>query len=82
MFRFNAKKGFYIYPESDSAVNPSLQMYLNEGTTFEQNVNHQEDIVITKLGLIIPQRTDLTYSEFYRAMQSNENRLIQSILNE
>jgi len=82
MFRFNAKKGFYIYPESDSEVNPSLQMYLNEGTTFEQNVNHQEDIVITKLGLIIPQRTDLTYSEFYRAMQSNENRLIKSILNE
>ncbi|MCM6834216.1 McrC family protein [Leuconostoc mesenteroides] len=46
MFRFNAKMGFYIYPanNNESESDPESKMYLNEGTTFENNVKHQEDI--------------------------------------
>ncbi len=82
MFRFNAKKGGYIYPannkESESV--PESKMYLNEGTTFENNVKHKEDIIITKLGLMIPKSKDLTYSEFSQEMKLNETQLVNSIM--
>ena len=55
-------------------------MYLNEGTTFENNVKHQEDIIITKLGLMIPDNKDLTYSEFSQEMKLNETQLVNSII--
>ncbi|WP_419426717.1 5-methylcytosine restriction system specificity protein McrC [Leuconostoc mesenteroides] len=84
MFRFNAKKGFYIYPANNKESEPASEskMYLNEGTTFEQNVKHQEDIIITKLGLMIPKGKDLTYSEFSQEMKLNETQLVKSIIND
>ena len=84
MFRFNAKKGFYIYPANNKESEPASEskMYLNEGTTFEQNVKHQEDIIITKLGLIVPDNKDLTYSEFSQEMKLNETQLVKSIIND
>ena len=82
MFRFNAKKGSYIYPanNNESESDPESKMYLNEGTTFENNVKHKEDIIITKLGLLIPKSKDLTYSEFYQEMKLNETQLVNSIM--
>lgn len=80
MFRFNAKMGFYIYPANNNESNPESKMYLNEGTTFENNVKHKEDIIITKLGLIIPKSKDLTYSEFSQEMKLNETQLVKSII--
>ncbi|MGO3530354.1 MAG: hypothetical protein ACTINQ_08220 [Leuconostoc mesenteroides] len=80
MFRFNAKKGSYIYPANNNESVPESKMYLNEGTTFENNVKHQEDIIITKLGLMIPKSKDLTYSEFYQEMKLNETQLVKSII--
>ncbi|MGO3499950.1 5-methylcytosine restriction system specificity protein McrC [Leuconostoc falkenbergense] len=82
MFRFNAKMGFYIYPanNNESESDPESKMYLNEGTTFENNVKHQEDIIITKLGLIVPDNKDLTYSEFSQKMNLNETQLVNSII--
>lgn len=84
MFRFNAKMGFYIYPanNNESESDPESKMYLNEGTTFENNVKHKEDIIITKLGLMIPKSKDLTYSEFYQEMKLNETQLVKSIIND
>lgn len=80
MFRFNAKMGFYIYPANNNESDPESKMYLNEGTTFENNVKHKEDIIITKLGLIIPKSKDLTYSEFSQEMKLNETQLVKSII--
>ena len=56
MFGFNSKRGFYIYPanNTDSKSAIDSKMYLNERSTLENNVKYQEDIIITKLGLIIP----------------------------
>ncbi|PND40763.1 hypothetical protein B0W51_09005, partial [Leuconostoc mesenteroides] len=84
MFRFNAKMGFYIYPanNNESESDPESKMYLNEGTTFENNVKHQEDIIITKLGLIIPDNKGLTYYEFSQEMKLNETQLVKSIIND
>lgn len=83
MFRFNAKMGFYIYPanNNESESYPESKMYLNEGTTFENNVKHQEDIIITKLGLIIPDNKVLTYNEFSQEMKLYETQLVNSIIN-
>lgn len=36
MFRFDAKKRFYLYPQSRSDDNIELRM--NSGTTYEKNV--------------------------------------------
>lgn len=44
MFRFDAKKGFYFYPEmgkEEDAV-----MWLNRGSTYEKNVEAREDICL------------------------------------
>lgn len=82
MFRFNAKMGFYIYPANNNESDPESKMYLNEGTTFENNVKHQEDIIITKLGLIVPDNKGLTYSEFSQEMKLNETQLVKSIIND
>ncbi|WP_238698482.1 McrC family protein [Weissella paramesenteroides] len=81
MFRFNAKEGYYIYPEADTVVNSELTMYLNKGTTFDQNVSYQEDVVVTKLGLKIPKTNGLTYWQFSRQMRISERRLLDSIKN-
>ncbi|WP_273727236.1 hypothetical protein [Leuconostoc mesenteroides] len=80
MFRFNAKKGSYIYPANNNESVPESKKYLNEGTTFENNVKHKEDIIITKLGLMIPKSKDLTYSEFSQEMKLNETQLVNSIM--
>lgn len=81
MFRFDAKEGYYIYPEADTVVNSELTMYLNKGTTFDQNVSYQEDVVVTKLGLKIPKTNGLTYWQFSRQMRISERRLLDSIKN-
>ncbi len=44
-------------------------------------MKHQEDIIITKLGLMIPKGKDLTYSEFSQEMKLNETQLVNSIIN-
>ncbi len=52
MFRFDAKKGFYFYPEmgeEEDAV-----MWLNRGSTYEKNVEAREDICLIKHGFQIP----------------------------
>lgn len=46
MFRFDAKKGFYLYPQSRSDDNIELRM--NSGTTYEKMfgyTNHYMDVM-------------------------------------
>lgn len=69
MYRFDAKQGFYLYPEAENAENQTLRM--NRGTTYENNVRPREDISIGKVGLRIPSESE-NYSRFIEQMRINE----------
>ena len=77
MFRFDAKKGFYFYPEmgeEEDAV-----MWLNRGSTYEKNVEIREDICLIKHGFQIPTGID-EYSAFTEQMRCNEFKFLDGIL--
>ena len=69
MFRFDAKEGYYLYPEVDGADDQKLRM--NSGSTYEGNVEPREDIHVTKHGLKIPSDVD-SYTTFASKMQMSE----------
>ena len=52
MFRFDAKTGYYLYPEAEES--DDLKLWMNRGSTYESNVMPRDDISITKHGLKIP----------------------------
>lgn len=53
MFRFDAKKGYYLYPEA--GLSEDLSLALNKGMTYENNVLPRNDISVVKCGLHIPE---------------------------
>ena len=69
MFRFDAKTGYYLYPEAEMAKD--LQLRLNSGSTYEANVIPRNDISVTKHGLKIPVDAN-SYSEFIERMRVYE----------
>lgn len=69
MFRFDAKSGYYLYPESTCLEDLSLCM--NKGSTYEKNVMPREDITVTKHGLRIPLGFE-DYDSFIERMQISE----------
>ena len=69
MFRFDAKAGYYLYPESEGT--DDLKLWMNRGSTYEENVVPRDDISITKLGLKIPIDAQ-NYSEFTAKMKVQE----------
>ena len=69
MFRFDAKKGFYLYPES--GADADLTLKLNKGSTYE-NVVPREDVTVIKHGLKIPCDV-VSYSEFVGKMSAAED---------
>lgn len=69
MFRFNAKTGFCLYPDSENTGDKRL--WLNSGTTFEANVTKRDDFCLIKRGLRIPVNAE-SYDEFAAMMQDNE----------
>ena len=74
MFRFDAKAGFYLYPEAERAED--LKLWMNRGSTFEENVMPRDDISITKHGLKIP--ADATdYDDFAAKMTAFEQEFRQ-----
>ena len=74
MFRFDAKTGFYLYPEAEGAED--LKLWMNSGSTFEENVTPRDDISITKHGLKIPAKaTD--YDDFAAKMIAFEQEFRQ-----
>ena len=78
MFRFDAKKGLYFYPETGSAE--SLCLRLNQGTTFgKSGETAREDICLIKHGLKIPQDAE-NYLDFCKKIEIAENAFKQMVL--
>lgn len=75
MFRFDAKAGYYLYPEAEGS--DDLKLWMNRGSTYESNVMPRDDVSITKHGLKIP--VDVTdYAEFVTKMKTHEKEFIQA----
>ena len=73
MLRFDAKAGYYLYPEAKGS--DDLKLWLNCGSTYEKNVVPSDDISITKHGLKIPMDAQ-NYSEFTAKMKVQEQEFI------
>lgn len=74
MFRFDAKTGYYLYPEAEGA--DDLKLRMNRGSTYEKNVIPRDDISVIKHGLKIP--ADATdYNEFAEKMEICEREFKQ-----
>lgn len=73
MFRFDAKTGYYLYPDSKESGNKEL--LLNQGSSYEQNVSARNDVRIIKQGLKIPS-IDEYYSDFVKQMKENEEMFL------
>jgi len=69
MFRFDAKVGYYLYPETEET--DDTQLWMNQGSTYENNVVPRSDISVIKHGLIIPMNAN-SYDEFKVLMKQNE----------
>ena len=79
MFRFDAKAGFYLYPEVESV--DDLKLWMNRGSTFENDVMPRGDVCITKHGLKIP--TDVTcYVDFAAKMAACEQEFKQIFIDD
>jgi 5-methylcytosine-specific restriction endonuclease McrBC regulatory subunit McrC len=74
MLRFDAKAGYYFYPETEG--NCDLQLWLNRGTTYEKNVVPREDICIIKHGLKIPVNVE-DYDDFKLKMKAREQEFCE-----
>lgn len=69
MFRFDAKTGYYLYPDSKTTGN--LTLFLNAGVKYENNVHARDDICVIKHGLLIPHAAD-SYDAFVSSIKANE----------
>ena len=76
IMRFDSKKGIFIYPEIDD--NSTLNLNLNSGLTYENNVMKREDTVIIKYGIKIPKYAN-SYIDFVEKIYLEENELIEFI---
>ena len=75
MFRFDAKAGYYLYPEAEGS--DDIKLWMNRGSTYESNVMPRDDISITKHGLKIPVK-EADYAGFVAKMQTHEQEFIQA----
>lgn len=48
LFRFDAKQGYYLYPEAAEGENKTL--WLNQGTTYEDNVEPRKMLWWSSVG--------------------------------
>lgn len=74
MFRFDAKTGYYLYPDSMSVGD--VRLMLNEGVKYENNVKARKDICVIKHGLLIPQNAE-NYDSFVSSINDSEKRFRQ-----
>ncbi len=77
MFRFDAKAGYYLYPESEGT--DDLKLCLNRGSTYEANVMPRDDISITKHGLKIPADAS-DYAGFVMRIKTYEQEFKQTFV--
>ncbi len=73
MFRFDAKAGYYLYPEAEGS--DDLKLWMNRGSTYEADVMPRDDISITKHGLKIPVDVQ-DYAGFVIRMKAHEQEFI------
>ena len=73
MYRFKAKKGYFLYPESH--VDKKYDLYLNSGSTFDNNVQPREDIIVKKHGLKIPMSAKC-YESFVDEIKQSEKEFL------
>ena len=52
MFRFDAKQGYYLYPDTEDRED--LKLFLNKGSKYESNVQARNDIFVVKPGESVP----------------------------
>lgn len=77
MFRFDSKTGYFFYPESTDSDDTKL--YLNSGSSFENNVKPRGDISVIKHGLKIPDNaTD--YEDFKKKMKYSELNFLDLLI--
>lgn len=69
MFRFDAKVGYYLYPEAENYKD--LILRLNQGSTYEKNVMPRDDVIVIKHGLKIPIDVQ-NYADFIARMNECE----------
>lgn len=75
MFRFDAKIGYYLYPEAGDS--DDLKLRMNRGSTYEANVVPRDDISITKHGLKIPVDAP-NYASFVTRMEISERAFVSA----
>lgn len=75
MFRFDAKMGYYLYPESEGT--DDLRLWMNKGSTYEENVMPRDDVSLTKHGLKIPADAE-NYESFVLRMKTSECEFIKT----
>ena len=79
MFRFDSKRAFYLYPESDG--NESRTLIVNVGSTYENNVKPRNDVFVIKQGLIVPKNAN-NYEEFRLLMDIQEKAFKNAVCGE
>lgn len=70
MFRFDAKEGYYLYPEAKGL--DDVKLWLNKGSTYEENVLPRKDVCVIKHGLKIPTNSG-NYEAFVNQMKVSES---------
>ena len=75
MFRFDAKSGYYLYPEAEGA--DDLRLRMNRGSTYEDNVSPRDDISIIKHGLKIPVDAEC-YESFVTRVKDREREFVKT----
>ncbi len=75
MFRFDAKTGYYLYPETNGTED--LLLWMNKGSTYEANVTARDDVSVMKHGLKIPADAQ-NYDAFVQQMKVNENEFLRA----
>lgn len=73
MFRFDAKTGYYLYPEAGDFGDLKLRM--NRGSTYEVNVCPRNDICVVKHGLKIPVDA-INYDDFVMRTKEGEREFL------
>lgn len=73
MLRFDAKSGFYLYPDKDGETAKTL--WVNQGSTYESDIRPRDDLRIVKLGLAIPQNA-VTHGDFAEKMAESERQFL------
>lgn len=78
MFRFDAKKGYLLYPRSEKQSKKDVVYWLNRGSTYDRDVSPRKDVTVVHCGLEIPQDVG-DYGDFCKEMQANEQAFIKRI---